>query len=269
MSSDTLPAFRGDLPWIHAQEGSGLALYGRSCYWPAGASGVTLDPGFDLGHQKRGQLEKYYASLLTDEQMEACRDALGLTGAEAKARVEESDVLRSIRIPQSDQERLFPLVAAPYWKRVADRFPPLRDTCTPAEVQTALLSLAFNRGASNGGLDTLGGPLANEEWERVGAAIARMQQGHRLESIALRRRREAALVLQPLLSRRTPTPPGGTADAALRNAQEYLCWSNTYAGPVDGIFGQGTEQGVLNFQRRKHLDAVDGIIGTETWNALL
>lgn len=37
---------------------------------------------------------------------------------------------------------------------------------------------------------------------------------------------------------------------------------------VDGIFGSGTEGGVLAFQRKKGL-AEDGIVGPETWSALL
>lgn len=36
---------------------------------------------------------------------------------------------------------------------------------------------------------------------------------------------------------------------------------------VDGVFGPGTEDAVLNFQRSAGL-ATDGIVGTLTWNAL-
>lgn len=40
-----LPAFRGDLEWVQDQEG-----FSGTPYWPGGVSGVTLDPGVDLGH---------------------------------------------------------------------------------------------------------------------------------------------------------------------------------------------------------------------------
>ena len=40
-----LPRFRGDLGMVHTLEGHA----GRA-YWPKGKSGVTLDPGVDLGH---------------------------------------------------------------------------------------------------------------------------------------------------------------------------------------------------------------------------
>jgi GH24 family phage-related lysozyme (muramidase) len=270
---DSLTDFRGSAAWVHAREGSGLEAYGRSAYWPGGQSGVTLDPGFDLGYQTEERLHSYYDSTLTERELAACASVVGLRGDDARealhSETDEGETLRGIEILTDQQQALFARVAASYWQRICERFGVLRDECTPAAVQTALLSLAYNRGASNRHLKTLAGPLADEEWEHVGAAIARMQQGHRLESIALRRRREAALILQPLLSRSTPTPSGGTADAALRNAQELLRWVGTYDGPVDGIFGEGTEQAVMAFQRREDLEYVDGIIGPETWRALL
>ena len=271
--TESLTDFRGSAAWVHAREGSGLALYGRSAYWPGGSSGVTLDPGFDLGYQTEERLRSHYDQILTEQELRACLSVIGLRGRAALNALHsdtlEKEILRGIEIPRDRQQVLFAVMAASYWEDICARFPVLREECTPPPVQTALLSLSYNRGPSNDDLATLAGPLADEEWERVGAAIAGMQQGHRLESIALRRRREAALVLQPLLSRRTPTPPGGTADAALRNTQEYLRWTDLYEGPVDGIFGEGTEGAVIDFQRREDLEYIDGMIGAETWRALL
>lgn len=39
-------------------------------------------------------------------------------------------------------------------------------------------------------------------------------------------------------------------------------------GPVDGIFGRGTQRAVRAYQSRYHL-GVDGIVGPRTWNKLL
>ncbi|MEK6709483.1 MAG: peptidoglycan-binding protein, partial [Nitrospinota bacterium] len=44
-AAQLLPGFAGDLEWVHARES-----HHGSPYWPKGNSGVTLDPGFDLGH---------------------------------------------------------------------------------------------------------------------------------------------------------------------------------------------------------------------------
>jgi hypothetical protein len=269
----SLTDFRGSTRWIHAREGSGLALYGRSAYWPSGVSGVTLDPGFDLGYQTEEALRSHYDQVLTEQELAACASVVGLRGQTARAALrsgtEEGEVLRGIEIPTDQQQALFAVVAASYWEDICDRFPALPERCTPGAVQTALLSLAYNRGPNNADLATLAGPLASEAWDEVGWQISQMQQGHPLQNIRERRRREGALIVQPLLFRERATPGGSIRDAALRNAQERLQWAETYAGEVDGIFGQGTEQAVIDFQKRADLEHVDGMIGLETWSALL
>lgn len=52
-----LQSFRGDLEWIHAREGH----LGKP-YWPGGASGITLDPGVDLGHVPLDCVEDLYSA---------------------------------------------------------------------------------------------------------------------------------------------------------------------------------------------------------------
>jgi GH24 family phage-related lysozyme (muramidase) len=270
---ESLTDFRGSTRWVHAREGSGLEAYGRSAYWPGNTSGVTLDPGFDLGYQTGALLRKYYDHVLTEQELRACLSVVGLRGDDARAALrsdtDEGDTLRGITISTDEQQKLFALVAVPYWERISERFSVLRHSCTPGPVQTALLSLAYNRGARNGDLATLAGPLASESWDEVGWQVSRMQQNHRLGSIRRRRRREGALILQPLLTRQTNTPRGSLQDGALLNAQERLQWAGVYAGRQDGIFGQGTERAVFDFQRQADLEYIDGMVGPETWRALL
>jgi peptidoglycan hydrolase-like protein with peptidoglycan-binding domain len=52
----------------------------------------------------------------------------------------------------------------------------------------------------------------------------------------------------------------GPAVAFIQEALQVL--------PVDGIFGPITKKYVMEYQRVKHIQ-VDGIVGTETWNAIL
>lgn len=190
----SIPGFRGDASWVHRQEG-----HDGSAYWPGGASGVTLDPGFDLGAGSWSLFEQHYAPLLTDAQIYACRQCRGLQGGQAqKALARFRTALGSIRISRATADALFPLVATPYWQGIVKRFPRLAEA--PAPVQTALLSLAYNRGVQNKGLAGLGDNIARADWKGLAREIHEMQQDHRLDGIRRRRRAEARLI-DPTLSR--------------------------------------------------------------------
>ncbi|WP_298461291.1 peptidoglycan-binding protein [uncultured Cellulomonas sp.] len=60
---------------------------------------------------------------------------------------------------------------------------------------------------------------------------------------------------------------GSTQHAAVAHAQCLLRNYHGYNIAVDGIFGNGTRNAVINFQSSNGLYA-DGIIGQLTWNAL-
>lgn len=193
-TSTLLPGWRGDLAWIHAWESHA----GRP-YYPGGAwSGVTLDPGADLGHIDWPLFRSAYGPLLTRKEMGACAAARGLRGAVAATRLENDDVLKSIDITRDEATALLPIVAAPYWTHIARRFPPLADPTMPGLVQTACLSLAYNRGAGNRALGPLALPLdrglTTGDWSELARAIDRMQNDHPLRGITRRRDAEAALV---------------------------------------------------------------------------
>ncbi|MBN2427153.1 MAG: peptidoglycan-binding protein [Deltaproteobacteria bacterium] len=192
-ASERLNNFRGDLGWIHAREGHA----GRA-YWPGGASGVTLDPGVDLGHAKTSMVEEAYEGILLQDQFEAVRKVFGVKGEAAKKVLDADPLLQSIRISRAQAEMVLPYVILPYWEAVSRRFPVLLAGDTPGAVQTALLSLAYNRGAGNRGLGSLEYPLKEKDWGRVADLIGNMQQDHRLEGIRKRRRMEADLIRQEL-----------------------------------------------------------------------
>ncbi|MBQ4852545.1 pesticin C-terminus-like muramidase [Pseudoalteromonas sp. MMG012] len=184
-----LQSFRGDLAWIHTREG-----HAGKAYWPGGHSGVTLDPGFDLGQQSKDELLKHYTHILNQTQLNACIDCIGLTGREAKSHLNKAKNLIDIRISKGQALQILPVIIDPYWVAVGKRFPHLLHATTPDSVQTALLSLAFNRGAHNRGLDVLNTPIAQGNWNECANFIGSMQQNHQLEGIRRRRRMEAALV---------------------------------------------------------------------------
>lgn len=188
-----LEGFHGDLAWVHAREG-----YGFKAYWPGGASGVTLDPGMDVGHAKFSLIEKLYKDILSPEQLEACRKVSGIKGQDANQALANSEVLKSIRISKDQSDEVFPYAAVPYWNDICKVFPTLKEPDILPQLQTVMLSLAYNRGPYNKGLRVLKDPIQAKDYKRVGELVAGMQQDHKLEGIRKRRRMEGELILDNL-----------------------------------------------------------------------
>lgn len=184
-----LESFHGDLQWVHEREG-----HNGKAYWPGGRSGVTLDPGFDLGHQTLAQVRKIYGTLFDADQYSGIRSALGKKGQAAKAALANSKELRSVRVSRSRALKAMPFIAVDYWKGVVRRFPELANEETPSSVQTVLLSLAYNRGARNPDLEQLATPIARARWLDVARKVGNMQQDHELAGIRIRRRMKADLI---------------------------------------------------------------------------
>ena len=179
-----------DIDWLYEWED-----FEGHPYWPGGSSGVTLDPGFDLGYAKTSDLVAFYGDLLTQDQMKACRGALGVKGTAAHLYLDASDRLRSIRYSEAVAKEVFPRILAPYWSGISKRFPAACDTPAPGAVKTVMLSLAFNRGVKNRDLAKLLAPSQDRDWSRMGNLIKQMQQDHELAGIRRRRRMEGQLIL--------------------------------------------------------------------------
>ena len=186
---EMLERFRGDLDWVHERESHA----GRP-YWPGGISGVTLDPGVDLGHASPETIEELYSPLLTQAQMKALRLVYGIKAEDARTALHTVPGLADMRISREQASELMPYAAKPYWEGISRRFPALARQDTLPAVQTALLSLAYNRGVFNRYLDPLGGLLAGKDWQAAADRIGSMQQSHELRGIRIRRRQEAMLI---------------------------------------------------------------------------
>lgn len=184
-----LPGFLGDAEWVHAQEG-----HAGGAYWPAGQSGVTLDPGVDLGYVSIHDVAEWFKGILSFQQLYALERVQGVTGQNAKNRLDADPVLKAIRITRPQAGKVFPVVAKKYWTGITRRFPKLLEPNVPPEVHTAFLSLAYNRGFGNKGLEVLRAPLNAQNWPELAAAVANMQQDHALAGIRRRRQEEGALI---------------------------------------------------------------------------
>ncbi len=94
-----LDRFKGELDWVHEKEG-----HRGKPYWPGGESGVTLDPGVDLGHASPGLIEQLFGSIVDSSRMEALRGVFGIQGESARAALNASPVIQgfaSARIRRS------------------------------------------------------------------------------------------------------------------------------------------------------------------------
>ncbi len=185
----SLERFRGDLDWVHQQEGHN----GRP-YWPGGVSGVTLDPGVDLGHASPDIVEALYDPLLTKQQMRLLREVFGLKGQDAKDALKQIPDLKTIRISHEQALEVMPHAAKPYWDGIRKRFSAVQRKDTLPSVQTVLLSLAYNRGIRNRALEPLGPLLQARDWSAVATTVGKMQQNHQLQGIRRRRRDEANVI---------------------------------------------------------------------------
>ena len=191
-SSELLPGFSGDLSWVYRWQ-----KHAGGPYWPGGsAMGVHLDPGLDLGHVAMDTLESAYRDHLDDEAWQAVQEAVGVRGDAAQALLRSNRHLRGIPIDRDTAESVFPHVADPVWRALVRRFPSLARDTTPANVQTALLSLAVDHGPTAGALEPLRRLLADRDWAALADAVDTLDQFHRLESTQERRHEEAQQIRQ-------------------------------------------------------------------------
>lgn len=187
--AEHLNRFEGDLDWVHEREG-----HQGKPYWPGGASGVTLDPGVDLGHVPPELIEALYASILRPSEMRILKQVLGIKGEDARTALNTVPGIKDIRISRDQAYRVMPHAAKAYWDGIVRRFKATARKDTPPSVQTVMLSLAYNRGVFNRGLEPLGELLQGRDWHGVANVVGAMQQKHKLKGIRLRRRQEAALI---------------------------------------------------------------------------
>lgn len=281
-----MKSFEGDLSWIHAREG-----HNGAPYWPGGASGVTLDPGFDVGHAKVSLLESAFADVLSAAEMATVKEACGIKGDDARKYLVANSDLSKIRISRKEADAVFPVVATPYWEDICKRYPTLPEA--PGSVQTALLSIAFNRGARNHRLSVLDGALRTRDWYVVGTIIGEMQQDHSLEGIRKRRRMEADLIREGVSA-----PSSNALDSAagiaksvgnivdtvnaiedaveilksfdldtIKGKQAALAHLGYPVGAADGIWGANSIKSLRMFQEEWDL-AADGLWGPNSKAAM-
>ncbi|MCT7951899.1 peptidoglycan-binding protein [Ancylothrix sp. C2] len=72
----------------------------------------------------------------------------------------------------------------------------------------------------------------------------------------------------PVDINRFQTSREGKRNSKVKTVQKCLKDKGFYGGTIDGYFGNTTKKAIVDFQRRRGLEA-DGLVGVETWTALL
>jgi peptidoglycan hydrolase-like protein with peptidoglycan-binding domain len=108
------------------------------------------------------------------------------------------------------------------------------------------------------------------------AALTRFQQAHQLQATGqLNQATAATLGLDPNTMFVTPAavpalpppPPDRLMPTSVRALQARLGTLSFYSGAVDGVWGDATERGIVNFQRARGLQ-MDGQLGPATLTAM-
>jgi uncharacterized protein (TIGR02594 family) len=125
------------------------ATYNRSYQkptWPQGASGVTVGIGYDLGYTSQATLQADWGGKLSQAMIGSLQTAIGVTGSAAGALAKQ---LANVVVPWTTAMEVFASRDVPKWVGIVERALPNTDRLSP-DCLGALVSLAFNRGASFG-----------------------------------------------------------------------------------------------------------------------
>lgn len=125
--------------FIVAEEG----LAGRP-YWPGGASGVTLDIGYDLGYHLAPQIIADWKPYFTPPQLDKLVACAGVRG-EAASQQAQLLKLQGLWVKPEWARAVFEKSSMPLYQHLTERsFPGV--VALPWQVQWALFSLVYNRG---------------------------------------------------------------------------------------------------------------------------
>ncbi len=200
--------FEGSLQWVYNEEGSGAKMYQSSVYYPDSLinpktrSGVTIDPGIDLGNCDIPLINKVLRlycrnNVLSEKLFDKIKSAIGYKGIDAAIWFKSYGQEFKIKfiVPEALAfEVMANITAIEYWKPLVKAMPGLlkiRRISARKAVHTALLSMSYNRGWKNTIL------LAREfiemaNYAGLAAKIAAVR--HSLKSLTDRRKREADLI---------------------------------------------------------------------------
>ncbi len=166
--------------------------------WPGASSGITIGIGYDLGYLSRARFESDWGEHLERDSLHRLGAVCGLKGPAAR---QQLAAIADINISLAWARSVFAHTTLPrYARQTRTAFPGVENLY--ADVQTALVSLVYNRGASMKGptrreMRDIRAQVSNADLAAIAASISAMKrlwEGRNLAGLLRRRDEEAALV---------------------------------------------------------------------------
>lgn len=168
--------------------------------WPGGASGATIGIGYDLGYRTKAQIKADWSAHLPESQVAHLMSAANIRGADARGATQALKQA-GVRVPLAAAMAVFSATTLPEFAALTLKTYPGTNKL-PADAQSALVSLVYNRGAKLTGNTRVemanlaplvkSGDLAGIAREI--SAMKRLWVGKNLDGLLKRRDDEAALV---------------------------------------------------------------------------
>ena len=200
--------FCGDLRWVHNEEGSGAKIYKSSVYFPDSItkprthSGITIDPGVDLGNSELKDvnevIQHYYSEgLLTQEQISLLLKAFGKKRFEAIEWLKQykSFFKNKFLVPELTAVYVMDKYSAPdYWLPLVSQLKGLleiENAAVKKAVHTALLSHAYNSGVFKT-IKLASVPVREKRWNELAEDIQQVVSA--TQALKDRRQREGLII---------------------------------------------------------------------------
>ena len=165
--------------------------------WPGGESGVTIGIGYDCGYSKVTTIMADWGDKLPTNMVSALASVAGIHGAPAHSHAHE---LHFVTVPFGAAMDVFRNRDMPKWERIVVGSLPNTDKLSPDSFG-ALISLAYNRGASFGNVGdrytemrTIKALMAAERFDQIPAQFLAMKRlWPTMRGLRNRREHEATL----------------------------------------------------------------------------
>ena len=167
--------------------------------WPGGASGLTIGIGYDCGYNSKEQIQRDWATYCNGNLLAVLLNSSGIKGESAKRLI--TPVTRTLRITKDAAIAVFENSTLPRFEKLALNTYPGLDQL-PEDVQGAITSLVFNRGASLKGdsrreMAELVPLIESGDLQGIADTIRRMTrlwEGKGLHGLITRRNNEAGII---------------------------------------------------------------------------